>query len=302
MKNLYKKILPLAALFLLAATGFAQDAAETTAPAEEDFPTWVLHHMFIILAVLAIVGAFWALLYMSRMLFQMQKVRLLEELGMEAMEEVKLMDTEPWWKRLGKKLWSSTPIEDEADIDLDHDYDGIRELDNVLPPWWVALFWGTTIFAFVYIGYWHFSDYGISSAEEYKIEMDKGEKEVKAYLATQTDLVDETNVTLLTDASELSLGESIFQTNCIACHGPAGGGNAVGPNLTDEYWLHGGGIKNVFKTIKYGVPEKGMRSWKKELRASDIHRVASYILSLQGSNPPDAKEPQGEIWKEGEEG
>jgi cytochrome c oxidase cbb3-type subunit 3 len=108
--------------------------------------------------------------------------------------------------------------------------------------------------------------------------------------------VNESNVEMLIDESELALGETIFTTKCTPCHGMAGEGNSIGPNLTDEYWLNGGGIKNVFKTIKYGVPEKGMISWKSQLRASDMHRVASYILSLQGTNPPNAKEPQGEIW------
>jgi cytochrome c oxidase cbb3-type subunit 3 len=299
MKKIFiKRLLPLAALVCLAAIGFAQDATpvvETAAP--ESLSKWMYHNMFAVLAIVAIIGAFGALLYMSKMLFDLQKVKLLQEMGMEAMEEVKLLDTKPWYQILSEKLTNRVPIEKEAEIDLDHEYDGIRELDNVLPPWWVYLFYATVIFAPIYIGYMHFSDYGKSSAEQYEMEVAEAEKEVKAYLAKQSDLVDETNVTLLTDESELALGETIFQTKCVACHGAMGEGNAVGPNLTDKYWLHGGGIKDVFTTIKYGVPEKGMISWSKQIRASDMQRVASYILSLQGTNPPNAKEPQGDLWE-----
>ena len=303
MKNIFiKRLLPLAALICLAVTGFAQDAAPVAEVAEpQNFSQWMYHNMFAVLAIVAIVGAFGALLYMSKMLFDLQKMKLLQELGQEAMEEVKLLDTQPWYQRLSEKLTNRVPMEKEADIDLNHDYDGIRELDNVLPPWWVWLFYITIAFGIFYIGYMHFSDYGKSSAEQYEIEVAEAEKAVKAYLAKQSDLVDETNATLLTDESELALGETIFQTKCVACHGAAGEGNAVGPNLVDKYWLHGGGIKDVFKTIKYGVPEKGMISWSNQLRASDMHRVASYILSLQGTNPPNQKEPQGELWEGGQE-
>ena len=301
MKNITsKKSIAILSLLVVAGTSFGQEMAEAIAEstAPESPMVWMYHNMFAVLAIVAIIGAFGAMLYMSKMLFDLQKMRLLQDLGMEAMEEVKLLDAKPWYQRLNEKLWALKPMEREAELDLDHDYDGIRELDNVLPPWWVATFYITIVFGVFYIGYAHFSDYGKSSAEQYEIEVAEAEKAVKAYLASQSDLVDETNATLLTDESELMLGASLFQTNCVLCHGPEGQGNATGPNLTDEYWLHGGGIKNVFSTIKYGVPEKGMIPWKTQLRSSDIHRVASYILSLQGTNPSDPKAPQGELWKE----
>ena len=92
-------------------------------------------------------------------------------------------------------------------------------------------------------------------------------------------------------------GELIFKSFCAACHGQKGEGT-VGPNFTDEYWIHGGGIQNVFKTIKYGVPDKGMIAWAAQLKPADMQKVASYILTLKGTNPPNPKAPQGEIWKE----
>lgn len=258
---------------------------------------WIFHNIVLIMGGMVIVGAFLAVLYLFEKLFELQKIRLLQEHGLAAMEEVKLMNKESWWSRFYKDMTKAVPIEKEKDVLLNHDYDGIKELDNVLPPWWVAMFYVTIIMSFIYIGYWHFSDSGYSSSEEYEMEMEMAEDAVKAYLASQADMVDETNVELLIDKSQISLGESIFKTKCTPCHGQLGEGNSIGPNLTDKYWLNGGSIKDVFKTIKYGVPENGMISWKSQLRPSDMQKVASFILSLQGTNPPNAKAPQGEIYE-----
>jgi len=205
--------------------------------------------------------------------------------------------TEPsWFEKWTAQLTDAVPIEQEADIEFDHKYDGIRELDNNLPPWWVAMFYGTIAFAVIYIGFYHFSGVGLSQTEEYQLAMREAEEAKSSFLATQDDLVDETNVTLLTDAASLEKGKGIFAGYCVACHGEAGEGNN-GPNLTDEYWLHGGGITNVFSTVKYGVPAKGMQSWQTLLKPAAIQAVASYIVhDLQGSNPPNAKEAEGELW------
>ncbi|MFN4081532.1 MAG: cbb3-type cytochrome c oxidase N-terminal domain-containing protein [Saprospiraceae bacterium] len=213
-------------------------------------------------------------------------------------EPVALEPREDFWTRMRKKYWEdAVPVEREADIMLHHNYDGIRELDNSLPPWWVNMFIITIICGAIYMFYYHFGGGGPLQAEEYEREMEKAKKEIAIALAGKANAVDESNVTLITDALALGEGELIFKNSCAACHGAQGEGNAVGPNLTDEYWLHGGGIQNVFKTIKYGVPEKGMISWQSQLKAADMQKVASYILSLQGTNPPNAKDPQGEIWK-----
>ena len=294
---------PFTIVFLsLALTVIGQNTGETvTQSPNATAMTWLLEHIIIIMAFIVIVGAFMALFYMNNMLLQAQKIRLLQEHGIEVLEEAKLLDKTPIWEKFIKLAGARVPMEKEKDILMDHDYDGIRELDNVLPPWWVAMFYVTIVFGVIYLGYYHFSDNGVSSAREYELAMEDAQKEVKAYLAKQSDAVDETSVELITDATDLGIGESIFKTQCTPCHGQLGEGNSIGPNLTDEYWLHGGGIKNVFKTIKYGVPEKGMISWKSQIRASDMQKVASYILSLQGSNPPNAKEPQGDLWEDEKE-
>lgn len=202
------------------------------------------------------------------------------------------------FKNLSDKLWALKPMEQEADINLNHNYDGIEELDNKLPPWWVYLFYITILWAGAYLYIYHFSDIGLSQDEEYQQEIAMAEDAKAAYLATQGNAVDESNVVALTDAASLSSGESMFKSNCSACHGQLGEGG-VGPNLTDPYWVHGGGVTNIFKTIKYGVPEKGMIAWKAQLPPTAMQQLSSYILTLNGTNPPNAKEAEGALWEPG---
>jgi len=207
-------------------------------------------------------------------------------------------DADTFWDRMRKKYWEDpVPIEREGEILSHHDFDGIRELDNRLPPWWVNLFILSIIWAVAYMFYYHWGGDGPSSIEEYNIEMEQARKQQAVALAGMANAVDESNVTVLTESGALSEGQLIFKNVCAACHGQNGEGT-IGPNMTDEYWIHGGGIKNIFKVIKYGVPEKGMISWQSQLTPSDMQKVASYILTLEGTNPANAKEPQGEIWKE----
>ena len=188
------------------------------------------------------------------------------------------------------------PIEKEKDILMEHDFDGIKELDNRIPPWFNYLFYGTIIFGIVYMLDYHVLKTGKLPAQEYQEEMQQAALQ-RAELIKSGALVNENNVTRLTDASALSDGKEVFKANCVPCHGENGQG-IIGPNLTDEYWIHGGGIKNVFKTIKYGVPAKGMLTWEGKLNPREIQEVASYVLSLQGTNPPNAKAPQGQKWEE----
>lgn len=194
------------------------------------------------------------------------------------------------------KLTKRVEPEQEKDILMHHEYDGIRELDNVLPPWWLWLFYATIVWGVVYVVNVHVFKIWPDQDTEYAQEMAQAEVDIAAYVALQAAAVDENTVVALTDASAIGSGEKIFQEFCKACHGNAGEGNAVGPNLTDAYWLHGGSINDVFRTIKYGVVEKGMQSWKAELNPEQMQAVASYIFSIQGSAPANAKEPQGELY------
>ena len=256
----------------------------------------LMENMVVIMGVVVILGAMLSLLHLVNVLVQVEKIKLMQEHGVEAVEKAALVNKTPLWKRLYKKWTNVVPIEKENDILFDHEYDGIRELDNSLPPWWVAMFYITIAFAVVYLGYYHFSSYGQSSIQAYEQEVADAEDAIKEYLAKQTDLVDETNVTLLEDGVAVSTGKTIFETNCTACHGALGEGG-VGPNLTDPYWIHGGDIKDVFKTIKYGVPEKGMIAWKAQLNPGDMQKVSSYIMTLAGTNPPNSKAPEGEKYE-----
>ena len=112
-------------------------------------------------------------------------------------------------------------------------------------------------------------------------------------------VVEVEEIKLLKDAASLANGKKVFDNMCVACHGTSGGSNpgGVGPNLVDEYWLQGGGINNIYHTIKVGVPAKGMIAWESTLSAQQMQEVASYIVSLGGTNPSDAKEPQGDKWE-----
>ena len=205
---------------------------------------------------------------------------------------------EDFFTRLRKKYWENpVPREKEGDITLDHNYDGIRELDNHLPPWWVNMFILTIIWAVGYMWFYHWGGTGLNQDDEYKTEVAEAKKEIAIALAGKANSVDEASVTALTDSGALGEGELTFKSLCAACHGQKGEG-LVGPNFTDEYWIHGGGIKNVFKTIKYGVPDKGMIAWAAQLKPADMQKVASYILTLKGTNPPNPKAPQGVIWQE----
>ncbi|HRG93097.1 MAG TPA: cbb3-type cytochrome c oxidase N-terminal domain-containing protein, partial [Chitinophagaceae bacterium] len=182
---------------------------------------------------------------------------------------------------------------------LGHDYDGIRELNNRLPPWWLYGFYLCIIFAVVYLWRFHVSHTGPSSKEEFETSIAKADLRVKEYLKKKGDAVDENTVKMLTAAEDIAAGKAIFTdpSKCPACHGADGGGNAVGPNLTDDYWIYGGNIKDIFKTIKYGT-NKGMRSWKDDLSAKQMAQVSSYVKSLKGTKPANPKDPQGDLYKE----
>ena len=212
----------------------------------------------------------------------------------DAAKNISFKESE-WYKNLLKALTRTQPIENEGQLLLDHDYDGIKELDNTLPPWWVYLFYGCIVFSAVYLVRFEIMG-GDNQEMEFKKEMAQAKIDVAEYMKTAPDLMDEKSVTLLTDAASLAEGKTIFTTNCVACHRADGGGN-IGPNLTDNHWILGGGIKNVFHTLMNGGRDgKGMISWKSTLKPKEMQKVASYVLSLQGSNPKDAKAPDGEIW------
>ena len=258
-------------------------------PAFIKFPMvmlFLLVFLFLLIAIEITVSAIDNVTY--HLLSEEQKAKL------EEASTLSISDS-PIVKKLMKFLIKSEPIENEGQLLLDHDYDGIKELDNNLPPWWVYLFYACIVFAGVYLVRFEIMG-GDNQEMELTKELAQAKIDVAEYMKTAPDMMDEKSVTLLTDAAALAEGKAIFTTNCVACH-RADGGGAIGPNLTDEQWILGGGIKNVFHTLVNGGRDgKGMISWKGTLKPKEMQKVASYVLSLKGSNPKDPKVSEGEIW------
>ncbi|WP_432410083.1 cbb3-type cytochrome c oxidase N-terminal domain-containing protein [Rasiella sp. SM2506] len=212
-----------------------------------------------------------------------------------AEEVVKKKNQFSWIKRKYSNLLGSKPIQEEHEIILDHNYDGIKELDNKLPPWWVYSFYASIVFAVVYMARYHIFD-DINQDEEYDLAVAEAQIEIENYKKTAKNLVDVNTVVVLTDPADITAGKNIFTQNCIACH-KADGGGGIGPNLTDNYWILGGGIKKVFNTISEGGRDgKGMVSWKSDLTPLEMAQVSSYVLQFKGTTPAEPKDPEGDIW------
>ncbi|UPT68698.1 MAG: c-type cytochrome [Sphingobacteriales bacterium JAD_PAG50586_3] len=290
-------------VFILFSTvsAFAQGAAavetvQTTQvkPPSID-PFVIIMLLFIILEFSIIIGLIASIkrLFVANGL--MADAVLLEEVAVEAkVQKAKKPSFMQKW------LTRAVPIEQEEAIVFDHEYDGIRELDNSLPPWWLYGFYISIAFAAVYLLHYHVFDTGNLQAAEYKQELadaDATKAELMKKMAEKGEvMVNEENVTTLVDATSIANGKATYDGMCIACHGDKAQGN-IGPNLTDEYWIYGGSIKNIFKIITNGTPN-GMQSWKSQLSPKNIQEVASYIKSINGSKPAGAKAPQGDLWKE----
>ncbi|MEO5998228.1 MAG: cbb3-type cytochrome c oxidase N-terminal domain-containing protein [Chitinophagaceae bacterium] len=275
-------------LLMLSSPVFAEETAMPVVSAGSLSPTI----FFCLVSVIAV-----ELLVIFGLLYSLKSL-----LGIEAKKKpatVKSIAITPpvkFWERFNRLK----PLEQEYEIELDHSYDGIKELDNRLPPWWLYGFYISILFAAVYLWRANISHAAPSPLEEYAAQVREADIEKTAYLANAANNIDETTVVLITDKGELESGKNVYEANCSPCHGKLAEG-VVGPNLTDNYWLHGGNLQEIFKTIKYGVAEKGMRSWKDEFSPKQLAQLTSYIIKLQGTNPPNAKEKQGELYVENKE-
>lgn len=278
-------------LVLATSTSFAEDA--TAGPTSGDLMDYVGFGAIFLTLILIVV----ALLVILRAI----KVISIAMLGAEKYQEI--LDEQAAEKAARKvkkdksetmlKLLSLKPMSEEKTLLIDHDFDGIQELDNPTPAWFMYLFYGTIAFAVCYLLIYHVFGVGQLQYDEYKTEMLVANKEKAAFLAKSANRVDENSVKLSTDPAVIASGQAIFKERCAPCHGDHAQG-VVGPNLTDDYWLHGGKIKDVFKTIKYGVSAKGMPTWQSQLTPKQIADVANYVKSLHGTNPANPKEPQGD--------
>jgi cytochrome c oxidase cbb3-type subunit 3 len=181
--------------------------------------------------------------------------------------------------------------QEESKLLLPYDFDGIRELDNDPPRWFMYLFYITVFFSVIYIFHFHIFKQGAFQDQEYTEEV----AAAQAALQSNQNAAPETDMVAFTDAENLAAGKAIFtQKLCATCHGNLGEGNAIGPNITDEFWINGGSYKQIINVITIGVPAKGMTPFKDQLTAEQIKQAGSYVMSLQGTNPPNAKAPQGE--------
>jgi len=255
-------------------------------------PLYVVSALVLIALITVLVAAVYLLRIMNIIIEQTEKARALK-LGKLYVKQ------ESWWNKLLNQLNNSVPVAQEEKIDTGHSYDGIRELDNHLPPWWKWLFYGTIAWSVVYLFVYHISNSMPLSLEEYQEEVALAEVQTQKLRASQPQAeIDENTLTFSNDAAIIEKGQKVFMDyNCGSCHRNDGGGNTIGPNLTDAYWLHGGDIKNIFATIKNGVVEKGMPAWGKAMSPESVRDVSFFVMSLNGSNPPDAKAPQGELFK-----
>lgn len=288
--NAVKALLLLISLSIPAFHAFAADAVKTAAPVSHSFNGIPENDYYTILTVLAIeLIVIFALVINIRML-----LRVISSKPELAAAAAKAMPQHNWF---WDKFNAAASLEHEKDILLDHNYDGIQELDNSLPPWWKYGFYLTIIVAVIYFYRFHVSHDGPSSHDEFVAEMQKGDEDKAAYLTMAGNNVDENTVTLLKDPADIAAGREIFVKTCAQCH-RADGGGVVGPNLTDDYWLHGGSIKDIFKTIKYGWQDKGMKSWKNDFSPKQIQQLASFVKSIRGTKPPMPKLEQGELYIE----
>lgn len=279
------------------ASGFAQDASQAAPKTFWDDPfNHPLLPYFVVIGFIAVV----TLLVLTVSIYV---IRILNVLTIQAEKEkaeklgIAYLPKPTWWDNIAQRLNAAVPVSQEKDIELDHNYDGIRELDNHLPPWWKWLFYATIVFAGVYVVLYHFSDSLPLQEDEYQAQIIEAEETKRKFLASQPQsAIDEATLTYSADPAILEKGKSVFTgNNCGGCHRDDGGGNNIGPNLTDQYWLHGGDVKEVFNTVKNGVVDKGMPAWGKSMSPQDVRDVTFYILSLQGTNPANAKAPQGQL-------
>lgn len=290
---------PLLILFgcLSAVTTFAQENTAKTFwddPVNHPLtPLYVITALLLVVVILVAVVGIYMVKVLNTLTEQARKVNA-EKSG------IAYVPAQSWWQRFAQRMNASVPVEQEKNIEMDHSYDGIRELDNHLPPWWKWLFYGTIGWSVIYIIVFHFSASLPLSLEEYQHEIAAAEEQARKLRASQPEAtIDENALQYTADAALIEKGRTVFMNNpCGSCHRNDGGGNTIGPNLTDEYWLHGGDVKNIFNTIKNGVVEKGMPAWGKSMSPQDVRDLTFFVMSLQGTQPADAKAPQGELFKQ----
>jgi len=289
-----KKLFLIFAL-LLSFSSFAQTEAASSSAATSFWNDPMLMFYIVVgfvfvVVLLVMLVALYMLQVLNFMVKQATRERA-ERLGIPYVEQPS------FWAKIWKESNDFQPLEKEADLMLDHNYDGIRELDNHLPPWWKGLFYATIVFSGAYLVFYHMSDTLPLPLKEYETELAIADEQAnKLKASSPTAAIDETTVQLITDATALADGKTTFLNNCASCHRKDGGGD-IGPNLTDEYWKHGGSVQDIFKVVRHGVQGTNMIAWEGFISPEKMQNVANYVLTLQGTNPENGKKPEGELYK-----
>lgn len=293
ISNTLKIFLWMPFLVLCLGSSFDVYAQDTAAKAATDTPAtspWAQVPFDIYIALATIAIEFVVLLYLSRWLFRL--------LGVDKRLATQATTRPSFFQRFNQTV----AIEKEHTIDLAHDYDGIRELDNKVPGWWAFGFYASILFSGVYLYQMFISGNMPKQLDELRVANEVAAVQRTEYLKKAASNIDENNVKML-DAAGIAAGKALFVKPgmCASCHGEdasgiVNGAPGAGPNLVDDYWVHKGGLKDIFYSIKYGWPEKGMKSWKEDFSPIQIAELSSYIKSLQGTKLPHGKEKQGELY------
>ncbi len=288
MKKIYKNkyIMAMVGLFFAGPV-----VAQGTMTSNEMVFLFAAGFVFVVALLVLLVSVY--LLQILKVFVNKESARIAEEKGVEIAEEPS------FWDRFNKSFNKTVELEKEESILLDHDYDGIKELDHHLPPWFKLLFIGGVVFGVVYMFVYHVFGTLPLPSEELKNELAVANT---AKQQTEEVIIDVNTLEASVDPAVLANGKKAFERQCASCHRTDLGGS-IGPNLTDDHWINGGGVQNIFKTIRDGGrPGKGMIAWSSSMSASKMSDLASYIVSKQGSNPDNPKQAEGEVWIEEEAG
>jgi cytochrome c oxidase cbb3-type subunit III len=294
-RKVMKKIFTILSLLFLSSAAFAQEATTETKSLLND-PLLPLYLVSVFVFVVIILVGFVAiyLLQILNILSAQAEQENARKLG------IPYASRKTWWNKFVDQINAAVPVEKEKDIEMDHNYDGIKELDNHLPPWWTWMFVACVVWGVIYFAVYHMTDSFPLQLDEYEMEITAANEQSRKLKASQPqEAIDENSLAFTNDKAIIDKGKAVFESfACASCHKADGGGNTIGPNLTDDYWIHGGGIKNIFITIKNGAVDKGMPAWGKSMSPSDVKAVAFFVMSLKGTNPAGAKAAQGELYKE----
>lgn len=286
MNNIFPSWLKIILIFFISFTAIEFYLKNSDIPVFIENPIVLLIHLVILICIIALEYVYVTL----------KNIEKLFSKDLDKKIEIKKIDTN-WFKKFTKKWFVLKPVKEEKLITLNHDYDGIKELDNSLPPWWLYGFYLTIVFAIAYLLNFHVFN-GLNQFEEMNIEYELADTYISDYLENNISEFKLDSLVLLTSNEDLEKGALLFQSNCAVCHSIDGGGG-IGPNLTDNFWILGGGLSNIYNSISEGGREaKGMISWKQSLSSIEILEISSYIISLNNTNPENPKIPEGVIWSE----